>query len=100
MKNFKDIYPLILSLLLVGLLSVFIIFLAMLFTFTPVSCEYIHGIQGRYFLLPLMCFSYAIGGGLGFLEGWRRKAGLIILSTYTLYSTVSLYQELLHRYYG
>ncbi len=100
MKHFKQNWQPRLCLIIVMILSIAVIFLSMLFTYTPMSSEIVMGVQGRYFLIPLLFFTYAIGGEIKFSEGGRRKFGVGLLMFHVFMSVNELSTGLLLRYYN
>jgi len=86
-----------------SLLSLLIIFSALLFTFTIHPARVIMGIQGRYFLLPLILLAYAIQDGSREDDRYRHKmvknAGLFLLVLLFLYSGYQTERVLLNRYF-
>lgn len=82
-----------------ALVSVLLIFFALLITWNPHPASLIQGVQGRYFLVPMIMVAYAISGGIKLDEGISRKIALlmvILLGAFTIYGTPRL---LLERYF-
>jgi uncharacterized membrane protein len=82
-----------------AIFSIFLIFFALLITWSPHPASIIQGVQGRYFLIPMIMVAYAIAGGKKLDEGILRKISLllvIILGAFTMYTTPRL---LLERYF-
>lgn len=68
------------TLLLIGIVSCFLGFLAMLLTWTPHPADTIEGVQGRYFLVPVMLILSAVGPWRVVSETTRKLgAGLLAL---------------------
>lgn len=98
-KNLKNEWVPRLFLLFSALASIFLIFFALLITWNHHPASVIEGVQGRYFLVPMIMIAYAISGGLNPYESDFRKMALllvILLGTLTIYSTPRL---LIERYY-
>ena len=88
-------------LLLVGmaLASVALIFLAMLVTWTPHPALLVQGVQGRYFVAPMILLGYAMSGfAAKKCPSHRRFAGLVLLG-FALCSITALTTTLLTRYH-
>jgi len=86
-----------------SLISMLIIFSALLFTFTIHPAKVIMGIQGRYFLLPLILFAYAIQNTsrVVYYPQYNvvKNAGLFLLILLFLYSGYQTERVLLNRYF-
>lgn len=88
-----------LAVLFCALFSIFLIFFALLISNNPHPATQIEGVQGRYFLVPMIMIAYAISDGSKLYEGIFRKIALlpvIFLGAFTIYSTPRL---LIERYY-
>ncbi len=59
----------------------------------------IEGVQGRYFLVPMIFFSYAISGGARLDAGPARKIALALLLFLGLYAVAHTSWLLVKRYY-
>lgn len=90
------------------LLSVLMVFCAMLTTWTPHPATLIAGVQGRYFLLPLLVFAFALGpaarapeggAGRGLVESGRALAGCGVLSVFAAYGLAVTLGAVVARYY-
>ncbi|MGZ8957021.1 MAG: DUF2142 domain-containing protein [Methylosarcina sp.] len=98
-KNLKTEWVPRLVILFSAFASIFLIFFALLITCNRHPASLIQGVQGRYFLVPMIMVAYAISGGLKPYEGVFRKIALflvLLLGTLTIFSTPRL---LLERYY-
>lgn len=99
-KNLKVEWVPRLVILFSALASILLIFIALLITWNRHPASLIEGVQGRYFLVPMIMLAYAIsGGGLKLYEGAFRKIAfllLILLGAFTIFSTPRL---LIKRYY-
>jgi uncharacterized membrane protein len=88
-------------LLVTSISSLLLIFLALLVTWTPYPATIISGVQGRYFLIPVILLAY----GLGFTAsesttvGWQRACATLVLVFLVLFSSYKTNQLLLSRYY-
>ena len=79
--------------------SVFLIFFLLLVTWTPLQSAHIEGIQGRYFLGPMIMATYAVSAGTRIHSGVFRNLALwilILMGGVTIYQTSKLIVE---RYY-
>lgn len=79
--------------------AILLIFFALLVTWTPHPAQQIHGVQGRYFLVPMIMISYALSGGIKLDEGIARKLALFLVIFLGLFSIFSTTQLLIERYY-
>jgi uncharacterized membrane protein len=82
-----------------ALASILLIFFALLVTWNPHPATLIQGVQGRYFLVPMIMIAYAVSGGLKLHDGMLRKIALLLvfmLGLGTIFSTTRL---LIERYY-
>ena len=86
-------------LFLCSLGSVLLIFFALLVTWTPHPATQILGVQGRYFLVPMIMLSYAISGDIKTNIGFYRKLSILILFIFSIYATVVTTNILIDRYY-
>jgi uncharacterized membrane protein len=87
---------------ILGLLAIpscFLIFLAMLATWTPFGNRIIEGVQGRYFHIPALMVAYAIAGA----QPWRNKVqitfGGIALIMFVVMGASVMVPALLDRYW-
>jgi len=88
------------ALLVVALSAVFLIFTLLLFGSTPHPATIVLGIQGRYFVLPLVLVSYALQGNASVLQTPRQYVGYPVLA---LWGAAALYvsaTSILQRYYA
>ncbi len=98
-KNLKTEWVPRVALLFCAIASIFLIFFALLITWNKHPASLIQGVQGRYFLVPMIMIAYAISGELKLSEGIFRKFAillLIFLGVFTIFSTPKL---LVERYY-
>jgi uncharacterized membrane protein len=79
--------------------SVLSIFFLLLVTWTPHPAPIIWGVQGRYFWVPAILFSYALSGSVA----WKKEMfGKLIGAIVAVFVLISLYAEmqaLIARYY-
>lgn len=84
-----------------ALVSITLIFAMLLVTWTPHPADRIEGVQGRYFVIPVLLFIYALAGVEE--ERWTRLralmagATLLVIGVSTLVLTTSALQA---RYFG
>lgn len=88
-----------LAVLCSAVLSILLMFFALLVTWTPHPARMIEGVQGRYFLVPMIFFSYAISGGARLDAGPARKIALALLLFLGLYAVAHTSWLLVKRYY-
>ena len=91
------------------LLSVLMVFFAMLTTWTPHPATHIAGVQGRYFLLPLLVLAFALGpaasrasvdeAGRSVVESGRALAGCTVLGVFAAYGLAASLGAVVARYY-
>lgn len=79
--------------------SIALIFIALLLVWTPHPASVVKGVQGRYFLVPMIMFAYAISGDRQFADGIWRKIALALLLVLASVSIVNTTNLLLKRYY-
>lgn len=81
--------------------ALFIVFLAMLVTWTPHPASVIEGVQGRYFLVPALLIAYALSG-VGGSNSLRLRDYIcwIAVWIFGLLSTVITFSLLVDRYYS
>jgi len=87
--------------LLVGiaLASVALIFLAMLVTWTPHPAVVVQGVQGRYFVVPMILLGYAASGFATQQSVLRRTLSAWLVAGFALCSLSALTMTLLSRYH-
>lgn len=86
-------------LVLSALSSVFIIFFALLVTWNPHPASVIEGVQGRYFLVPVIMVAYATSGDLELTHGWPRKGALVLVGLIGAFTLFSMPRVLIEWYY-
>lgn len=87
-RNIREDYISRIALLMVAMASTFLIFLALLVTWTPHPATLIHGVQGRYFIVPAILLGYTLSGSNDLLRGKRSSLSFLLLSFYGLYCRV------------
>lgn len=100
--NLKDIYKswkARLTLVVLSLLAVFLIFLALLVSWNTLPTNIVEGVQGRYFIGPMIVFGYALSGGSGSLSNKWGKYGYIPLLILGFMVAFSMPKLLVSRYY-
>lgn len=83
----------------IAIASLLITFFAMLVTWTPHPAAYILGVQGRYFLIPLVLFTYAISDVSCYTSGFRIYITPIAILLVYLLSMVLTTELMIKRYY-
>ena len=99
LKNIQTQWAARMVVLMSAFFSACLIFIALLVTFTQHPATVISGIQGRYFLIPVILFSYAISGDIGIVEGVIRKAALVVLLALGALTIAVMPRLLIERYY-
>jgi len=87
------------SLALCAMGSVFLIFFSLLVTWTMHPASIIHGVQGRYFLVPGILIAYALSSTEYSLSNRFTLVGPILLAALFLFSVEKTANLLLDRYY-
>ena len=87
-------------LLAIAIASASLVFLALLVTWTPHPASVILGVQGRYFVVPVLLTAYALGG-FGRTRGlWRQCMGWLLLAAFAGLSLTALILGLQDRFAG
>jgi len=86
------------SLAATALLSVLAIFTALLISWTPHPATIVHGIQGRYFIVPFLLLAYALHGLFDVRSRAFALAGQLLLCAFFAFSAFSLLSTLQSRY--
>ena len=97
--RFKKDWSQRLLLVVVALSSVLLIFFALLVTWTPHPASLILGVQGRYFLVPLMVLAYSVAGSHNMYAGRAGVASVSLCLCFFIFSAASTFDLLLSRYY-
>jgi uncharacterized membrane protein len=88
-----------LLLVAVALASTGLIFLALLVTWTPHPASVVQGVQGRYFVVPMILLGYALSGFSFPPPPLRRWITRFFLAGFALTSLTALIMTLLTRYH-
>ena len=87
-------------LLAIAIASASLVFLALLVTWTPHPASVILGVQGRYFVVPVLLTAYALGG-FGRTRGlWRQCMDWLLLAAFAGLSLTALILGLQDRFAG
>ena len=86
------------SLFVTALLSVLAIFTALLISWTPHPATIVHGIQGRYFIVPSLLLAYAFNGMIDVKSRTLSFANQLLLSVFFAFSAYALLSALQSRY--
>jgi len=98
-RDFRSTLRPRLFLLASAVVSVLIIFLSLLATWTRHPAVLVEGVQGRYFLLPALLAAYALGRGPGTDRTPFVALGRVILIGWLFVVTGSVAQTLLSRFH-
>lgn len=98
-KNLKAEWVPRLIIIFIAIASVFLIFFALLITWNKHPASIIQGVQGRYFLVPMIMIAYAISGELKLSEGVFRKFATLLLVFLGAFTIFSMPRLLVERYY-
>lgn len=79
--------------------SVLMIYFALLVTWTPHPAVMVHGVVGRYFLIPMLMMTYALTDANVKSATIKRFCGLFLLLCLAIYSVVNTSELLSYRYY-
>lgn len=88
-----------LSFLLIAGTSFFTIFTALLVSWTPLSAEVIHGVQGRYFIIPCILLAYSLHGILATGSRWMLITNHFVFYLFFSFSLYSLLSAINNRFY-
>lgn len=99
LKNLKSDFLPRIVLLGISICAVFLIFFALLITWTPFPATAIVGVQGRYLLTPSIIFGYALSGCSNPWEGVRNKVGLCLLLAFAGMVAIAMPRTLIDRYF-
>ena len=86
------------ALLLCGMSSIFLVFLALLVSWNDYPAQIINGVQGRYFLIPVMMVLLAVSRW-SFPAGWRRALLVLLLWILFAFGFATITHRLLASYY-
>lgn len=82
----------------VSVISVLFIFFALLVTWSPHPANLILGVQGRYFLIPLIILAYSVAGSGGLKDGFRQTVATFIAFLLFIFSFLATIDLLINRY--
>jgi uncharacterized membrane protein len=82
-----------------SLMSIFLVFFALLVTWTPHPATYILGIQGRYFLIPSIMIAYAFSSKKLNYDGVKDKIIFMLLICMATFVITELPLVIRNRYY-
>ncbi len=83
----------------IACISVVLIFFALLVTFNQYPAEFIQGVQGRYFLVPVMLAGYSLTGTIEAAHGLKRKILIALLIMLAVATIGHMPELLIARYY-
>lgn len=83
----------------ISVVSIGLIFLAMLVTWTPHPASVIKGVQGRYFVVPAVLLGYAASGYVTKQPPLRQWIAGLVVAVFALTSLTALTTALLGRYH-
>ncbi|MBY0346480.1 MAG: DUF2142 domain-containing protein [Neisseriaceae bacterium] len=86
-------------LLVTALMSIALVFVLLLVTWTPHPATIIHGIQGRYFIIPAIMLAYAIAGDATRLTKFQSTLAYSFVCMMGCFTIVSMTNLLIERYY-
>lgn len=99
LRGVRDNWHQRLLLFFVSIISILFIFFALLVTWTHHPAETISGVQGRYFLIPMIVLAYGIAGDLGLFDDLRRRIATALVFCLLLFSLAASVDLLIGRYY-
>ena len=82
----------------ISLLSILAIFTALLISWTPHPATVVHGIQGRYFVVPFLLLAYAFHGIFDIHSRAFSMTKKLLLSVFFIFSAYALLTALQSRY--
>lgn len=82
-----------------AIVSSLLVFFALLITWSVHPAKIIEGVQGRYFLIPMLMLAYAFDRGSALKSSFISAAGAIVLAITFMVSTYSTASTLLGRFY-
>ena len=97
-KELRRDWPVRLLLLGVALMSFGLIFLALLVSWTPHPASLVQGVQGRYFVVPVICLGYALNGFVATSDRSKIWSGRTVSLLFASLSLGFLVFTLLDRY--
>jgi uncharacterized membrane protein len=79
--------------------AVLLTFLALLVQWVQPDPKLINGVQGRYFTIPALAVTYAIGAWPGLMSGWRMRCATLLVVVVMGLGIFNTAQLLIARYY-
>jgi len=79
--------------------AILLTFLALLVQWVQPDPALISGIQGRYFMIPALAVTYAIGARPGLMSGWRMRCGTLLVVVVMGVGIFNTAQLLVTRFY-
>ncbi|MEC5385590.1 DUF2142 domain-containing protein [Uliginosibacterium sp. H3] len=98
-RGIKNEWPHRLLLIFISALSIFLIFLALLVTWSPHPASKISGVQGRYFLIPAILIAYGVSEKINSLCDWQKRFFTVFCFLFFVFSISGTTNVLLRRYY-
>lgn len=98
-KCFSKEWPQRGFLVVCAIVSSLLVFFALLITWSVHPAKVIEGVQGRYFLIPMLMLAYACDRGPALKSSFISAAGAIVLAITFMVSTYSTASTLLGRFY-
>ena len=87
-------------LLAIACVSAVLVFIALLLTWTPHPAQVIAGVQGRYFVVPVLLTAYAMSGVMQDKGTWRQGLDWLVLAAFAGLSLTALFLALEDRFAG
>lgn len=87
-------------LLAIAFASSILVFIALLVTWTPHPAHVIVGVQGRYFVVPILLTAYAMSGVVPDKGTWRQSLDWLVLVAFSGLSLTALFLGLQDRFAG
>jgi len=99
-NNIRQDYPTRLLLFFMGVMSLTLIFFALLIAWTPHPSKVVTGVQGRYFITPAIILAYALSGSTNVLGLKRSALASPAIAVWFIASVYHLAHVLVLRYYA
>lgn len=87
------------SFFFIAIASIIAIFTALLVSWTPLPAEVIHGIQGRYFIIPFVLLAYCLHGIIPVNLKLNSMSNFFIFYVFFSFSAYALFFALKNRFY-
>nr|WP_279343507.1 DUF2142 domain-containing protein [Fundidesulfovibrio terrae] len=85
--------------LLASIVSIFIVFASMLIGWSKHPAQIISGVQGRYFTLPFILFSFSISSTWKGHDSIYRRIGLSLNAVFIIFAALVMPIAIIYRYY-